>query len=88
MSIRFEFNRAGFRELLTSAGAKTELERRAKAKAARANAVPSTTEPAATEPYYEVSDASTRDRARVRIHTTGARSVMHENKTHALLREL
>ena len=88
MSIRFEFDPAGFRDLLTSSEAKAELNRRARSMATRANAVPSTTEPAATEPYYEVVDASNRDRARVRVQTTGARSVRHENKTHALLREL
>lgn len=86
--MRIKFNRAGFRELRTSAGAEAILEREAAAMAARANASPSTTDPAADEPYYEVRDASDNDRARKRIHPTSARAARHEAKTNALQKAL
>jgi len=86
--MRIAFNPAGFNELLTSAGAETLVDGHAQRMAAAANAVPSTTEPAATEPYYEVVEASDGKRARRRIRTTGPRASKHEAKTQALLRSL
>lgn len=82
--MRIQWNEAGFDELLTSPGAHALVDEHAAALAARANAVPSTTSPPATEPYYAVEDASDEHRARARVHTTGPRSANHEAKTHAL----
>ncbi|MGB3480853.1 MAG: hypothetical protein WBB07_01385 [Mycobacterium sp.] len=86
--MRIEFNAAGFRELLTSAGAQSLVDKHADALAGRANAVPSTTSPAATEPCYEVEDGSDGDRARRRVKTTGTRAARHEAKTQALQRNI
>lgn len=86
--MKIEFHSDGFRELLTSGYAKKELAKHSKRITARANAVPSTTEPAATEPYYRERDASNSQRARRRIQTTSARAIMHDHKTQALLRNL
>ena len=84
MSIKFVRNTAGFNALRKS------FDAEAKAKAERieaaANAIPSTTQPAATEPYYETVDASDEARPRYRVKTTGPRSQRHEVKTQALLR--
>lgn len=88
MSVRIQFNEAGFRELLTGAGAQGLVEEQADRMAAGANAVPSTTQPAHTGPYYQVEDGSDGDRARRRVVTTDARAAAHEAKTHALLRQL
>jgi len=85
MAIRIEFHEAGFRELLTSAGAKALVRGYAEDMAAKANAVPSTTSPAATEPYYEVKeDEADGDRARYRVRTMSDRAAKHEMKTQAL----
>ena len=54
----------------------------------RANAVASTTDPAATEPYYEVEDGSDNKRARRRVRAAGARAMKHEAKTNALQKAL
>lgn len=89
--MRIQFREAGFRELLTSASTKALVEEKAEEIAQRANAVPSTTSPAATEPYYEVEDATT-DQAEYRIITAAGkqsiRNVRHEAKTQALQRGL
>lgn len=84
MAFRLQFHKDGFRELRTSPQAKALLEREAEQIAARANASPSTTSPAATEPYYELQDATDNDRARYRIKTTGPRAARHEAKTQTL----
>lgn len=86
--MRIKWNEAGFRELLTSAGANALVEEHADRMAASANAVASTTEPAATEPYYEVEDGSDGKRARRRVRTTSARAAKHEAKTQALQKSL
>lgn len=86
--MRIEFNRQGFRELRTSAAAEALVEREANELAARANSVASTTDPAATEPYYEVQDGSDSDRARKRVRPTSARAARHEAKTNALQKAL
>lgn len=89
--MRIKFNEAGFRELLTSPGAYGLLEPHATAMETKANAVPSTTEPAATEPYYETHKGgfgSNSDRARVQVQTTSDRAAKHERKTHALQKAL
>lgn len=86
--MRIEFNAAGFRELLTSAAAEQLLRSHAERIAATANAVPSTTEPAAIEDYYEIEDGSDNNRARLRIRAASRRAVRHEAKTQALLRVL
>jgi hypothetical protein len=86
--MRIQFNNAAFRELRTSAAAKALLKEHADPMAARANSVPSTTEPAAGEPYYEVEEASDHERARYRIHPTSARAARHEAKTQALQKAL
>lgn len=84
MSIKFVRNVAGFNALRKS------FADEAKAKAEKievaANAIPSTTQPAATEPYYETVDASDEKRPRYRVRTTGPRAQRHETKTQALLR--
>lgn len=86
--MRISFNSKGFDELLTSAGAHALVTSHADDMAGRANAVPSTTAPAATEPYYEIEDGSDAHRARVRIVTASPRAAAHEAKTHALQRNL
>lgn len=88
MKFRLEFHDAGFRELRTSSAAKGLLKELADEMAAKANAVPSTTEPAATEPYYEVQDGTDSERARYRVRTTGDRAAKHEAKTQALHKAL
>ncbi len=88
MKFRLEFHDAGFDELRTSAAAKELLKDAAEQMAARANAVPSTTQPAASEPYYDVEDGSDGKRARYRIRTTSARAAKHEAKTQALHKAL
>lgn len=86
--MRIKFNQSAFRELRTSAGAKSLVKGYADEMAAQANAVPSTTEPAATEPYYEVQDGTDEERARYRVRTASARAAKHEAKTQALQRAL
>ena len=86
--VRTEINVAGFRELRTSAGVHRILEEQAEGMASRANAIPSSTGSEPDRPYYEVSDASDVDRARKRVHTTGARAARHEAKTQALQRSI
>lgn len=82
--VRIKVNRAGFRDLRTSAAVEALLEKQAQALAGRANAIPSTTDPAATDPYYEVEEASDRERARRRVRSAGPRAARHEAKTQAL----
>lgn len=86
--MRIKFNDAGFNELLTSAAANALLDEHAESMAERANAVPSTTDPAHTEPYYEIQDGSDGKRARRRIYADGGRAMAHEAKTQALQRAL
>ncbi len=88
MKFRLQFHDAGFRELRTSSAANSIVKGLAEEMAERANAVPSTTEPAATEPYYEVQEASDEERARYRVRTTGARAAKHDAKTQALNKAL
>jgi|GEM_PF-3307429 len=86
MSIKFTRNDAGFDALRTSAGADALLKAHAVLIAAAANAVPSTTTPAAVGPYYDVHEAGDSHRARYRVATNSIRASLHEAKTHALLR--
>lgn len=86
--MRIEFNDAGFAELLTSAAVEALVEEQAQKLCAAANRVPSTTSPPASEPYYEVQDASDGQRARRRVRATSQRAVRHDTKTQALLRSL
>ena len=91
MTIRFKRNVAGFNALRTSAWADGLVKAKAESIEAAANAIPSTTSPAATEPYYEakkVAEAADTKRARYRVVTTNIRAVNHEVKTQALLRGL
>lgn len=86
--IRIQFNTAGFRALRTSAAVDALLNEKADAVADGANAVASTTDPAATEPYYEVQDGSDAERARYRVVPAPgeqlARNIRHEARTQAL----
>lgn len=86
--MRIQFNEAGFRELLTGSYADSLAKKEADELAERANAVPSTTDPAATEPYYEVQDGSDAERARYRVRAAGRRAMRHEAKTNALQKAL
>lgn len=86
--MKFRRNEAGFDALRTSAGANALVRAAAERVEAAANAIPSTTTPAATEPYYEAYDASDENRARYRVATTSIRASRHEAKTDALLRGL
>ena len=86
--MKIRFNNRGFDELRTSAGAQALVREHADKLAAAANAIPSTTTPAATEPYYEAHEAGDSHRARYRVATTSIRASRHEAKTHALLRGL
>lgn len=86
MAFTFTPNYAGFAELRTSGFAQAELKKHADRIEAAANAIPSTTSPAATEPYYQSHEAGDDQRARYRIATTSIRSSRHEAKTHALQR--
>ena len=88
MKFKFKRNEAGFNELRTRPAVDAWAKQEAEQLAAAANAIPSTTSPAATEPYYEVVDAGGETRARYRVKTTGPRAVKHEAKTDALLRGL
>lgn len=96
MSVRIDFHEDGFRELLNSDGVQAVVNYHAHTIAGSANAVPSTTEPAHDQPYYEVEDpaevllpiAFNGDRARRRVVSDGARAAAHEAKTHALLRAI
>jgi hypothetical protein len=82
--MRFDANYAGFAALRQSY--KAEIKSRADQMAAAANAIPSTTDPAATEPYYEVFDASDGDRPRYRVAPVNIRAQRHEARTFALQR--
>jgi hypothetical protein len=86
--MKITFNDAGFNELLTGAYAQGLLDEHTVPMAERANAVPSTTEPAHDKPYYEIDDTSDGKRARRRIYAAGARASAHEAKTNALQRAL
>lgn len=89
--MKIQFNEAGFQALLTGGGVKAEVKKHADTMAESANGVASTTDPAATEPYYEVEDGTT-DRARYRVSPAGGeqlnRNIKHERKTHALQKAL
>lgn len=89
--MRITFNKSGFEDLLTSGPVKAMVEREAEALAARANAIASTTDPEATDPYYEVQDGTT-NRARFRVKTASGeqfvRNVRHEARTQALQKGL
>lgn len=86
--MKIKFNNRGFDALRTSAGAQALVKEHAERIEAAANAIPSTTSPAATEPYYEAHEAGDEHRARYRIATTGIRASRHEAKTFALNRAL
>ena len=86
--MRITFNQSGFDELLTGSFAQGLVDDEADRLAGRANAVASTTDPAATEPYYEVEDGSDNKRARRRVRAAGARAAKHEAKTNALQKAL
>ncbi|MFV8049943.1 MULTISPECIES: hypothetical protein [Mycobacteriaceae] len=86
--MRIQWNEAGFDALLTGAHAQGLVDDAANDLAERANAVPSTTDPVATEPYYEVQDGSDNKRARRRVRAVGARAMRHEAKTNALQKAL
>ena len=82
--IKFQPNLEGFDTVRTWPSTKALLLEKAERMAAEANSVPSTTLPAATEPYYEVNEAGDERRARYRVTTTSLRAYLHENKTFAL----
>lgn len=86
--MRITFNQSGFDELLTGSFAQGLVDDEADRLAGRANAVALTTDPAATEPYYEVEDGSDNTRARRRVRAAGARAMKHEAKTNALQKAL
>jgi hypothetical protein len=86
--MRINFNKEGFRELRTSSAAKALIEGHADRICGQANSIASTTEPAATQPYYESEDGSDSDRARYRVHTAGVRAARHEAKTQALQKSM
>ena len=86
--MHIEFNSRGFQELLTSAAANAALDHHADEITEQANAVPSTTSPAAEEPYYKAYEAGDENRARRRIVTVGQRAIRHEAKTNALQRSI
>lgn len=86
--MRIKFHDAGFDQLLTGSFAQSLVDDAANEIAEKANAVPSTTDPAATEPYYEVEDGSDNKRARRRVRAAGARAMKHEAKTNALQKAL
>lgn len=88
MKIKFTANDAGFAALRTSPGADALVKSHAVAIESAANAIPSTTEPAATEPYYESHEAGDEHRARYRVATTSIRASRHEFITNALQRGL
>jgi hypothetical protein len=74
---KIEFNSAGFRELLTSAG--PVLDEHAETIAGKANA---------DGDHYEVTDGSDNNRARRRIVTKDHAARVHEAKTQALQRSI
>lgn len=84
---KFKFNYPAFVELRTSSGARELVEREANRIAGDANAIASTTDPAATDPYYEIQDGST-DRARLRVRAASRRAVRHESTTNALQKSM
>lgn len=89
---RIEFHAAGFRALLTDASTKALVKSEAEKIAEKANAVASTTDPAAEDPYYEVEDGSDGERARFRVATAQGeqlkRNARHEAKTNALQKSI
>lgn len=86
--MRIQFNESAFDDLLTGSYANSVLDEHAEPMLDRANDVSSTTDPAATEPYYEMEDGSDGKRARRRIRAAGARAMRHEAKTNALQKAL
>ena len=88
MGIKFVANDAGFAALRTSPSSDYLVKVKAQAITRAANAVPSTTDPATDEPYYEMHDAGDAERARYRVATTSIRASRHEAKTFALQRAM
>ncbi len=84
----FERNDAGFNAIRKAAEFDSWAKREAEAIAAAANAIPSTTDPATDEPYYEVFEAGDGARARYRVATASLRAQRHEMRTQALQRAL
>jgi hypothetical protein len=84
--MKFRRNDAGFDQLRTSAATDAWAKSKAETMAELANAVPSTTDPAATEPYYEVVEWGDEHRAKYLVRATSPRARRHETKTQALLR--
>jgi hypothetical protein len=79
---------SGFQQLLTSPATNAVVKGTQMTMAERANAVPSTTQPAASEPYYEVQDGTDEKRARYRVRTASERAAKHEARTQALQRNI
>jgi hypothetical protein len=86
--VRVEFHSRGFQQLLTSPETNAVVRGHADDMAERANAVPSTTQPATSEPYYEVQDGTDEKRARYRVRTASERAAKHEARTQALQRNI
>lgn len=86
--MRIKFHDAGFDALLSGSFANSVLDEHADPMLERANSVPSTTDPAHGQPYYEMEDGSDDKRARRRIRAAGARAMRHEAKTNALQKAL
>jgi len=84
----FERNDAGFNAIRKQAQFANMAKSKAEAIAAAANAIPSTTDPATEEPYYEVFEAGDGARARYRVATASLRAQRHEMRTQALQRAL
>jgi hypothetical protein len=84
--VKFVRNDAGFDQLRLSAGSQALVREAAEKVEAAANAIPSTTSPAAEEPYYSSREDNTPSRARYLVGTTGIRASRHEARTKALLR--
>jgi hypothetical protein len=80
----FERNDAGFNAIRKQAQFANMAKSKAESIAAAANAIPSTTDPATEEPYYEVFEAGDGSRARYRVATASLRAQRHEARTLAL----
>jgi len=86
--VRFKVNDKAFAELRTSETAKELVSKLADEIEDRANAIASTTDPEADQPYYKTWDATDEERARYRVATTGLRSARHEAITNALQKSI
>ena len=86
--MRFDPNYAGFSAIRKQVQFANMAKAKAESIAAAANAIPSTTDPATDEPYYEVFEAGDGSRARYRVATASLRAQRHEAKTQALQRAL